>query len=173
VVAGIIGAVTGDDTGQQSTPQATEPPAPARPTTGQGPKTTADTGDDLLEPKRDGQFEFVVRSIKCGRSTVGSGGLSQKAQGQYCLVAVKVENIGDEARTFASSSQYLFDERGRKFETDDATLYLEDAGKAFLENINPGNSVNGTLVYDVPKTFQPAKLELHDSAFSGGVEVEL
>jgi hypothetical protein len=171
VVAGIIGALTGsgDNTAQQSTP-ATEPRP--EPTAGK-PATTA-RGDDLREPKRDGQFEFTVQSVKCGRRTVGSSGLTQTAQGQYCLVAVKVANVGDEARTFDSSSQYLFDSRGRKFETDDATLYLEDNGNAFLENINPGNSVNGTLVYDVPHTgFEAAKLELHDSAFSGGVDVAL
>jgi hypothetical protein len=33
--------------------------------------------------------------------------------------------------------------------------------------------VDGTLVYDVPKSFKAAKIELHDSAFSGGVEVTL
>lgn len=56
VVAGIIGALTGsgDNTAQQSTP-ATEPRP--EPTAGK-PATTA-RGDDLREPKRDGQFEFT------------------------------------------------------------------------------------------------------------------
>jgi hypothetical protein len=33
--------------------------------------------------------------------------------------------------------------------------------------------VTGTLVFDVPKGTKPSKLELHDSPFSGGVEVQL
>jgi Domain of unknown function (DUF4352) len=181
VVLGIIGAIAGEDPAQQSAPSptaATQPPetAPAdtaEPETTSKPATT-EPASDLRKPVRDGQFEFVVNSVKCGRRTVGSSGLDQTAQGQFCLVAVRVSNIGNEARTFDSSSQYLFDAGGRRFETDEATLYIEDFGKAFLENINPGNRVNGTLVYDVPRSgFKAARMELHDSPFSGGVEVQL
>jgi hypothetical protein len=181
VVLGIIGALAGEDPAQQSAPSptaATQPPGTA-PTDTAEPETTSkpattEPASDLRKPVRDGQFEFVVNSVKCGRRTVGSSGLDQTAQGQFCLVAVRVSNIGNEARTFDSSSQYLFDTGGRRFETDEATLYIEDFGKAFLENINPGNRVNGTLVYDVPRSgFKAARMELHDSPFSGGVEVQL
>jgi hypothetical protein len=72
----------------------------------------------------------------------------------------------------SSPASTCFDRAGRRYETGDAGLYLEDS-KSFLEEINPGNGVNGTLVYDVPKTFKAAKIELHDAAFSGGVEVTL
>jgi hypothetical protein len=147
--------------GDPEQPQATEPPATAR-------------QSDMNQPKRDGQFEFVVSKIECGRRTVGGSGLEKRAQGQYCFVSVRVSNIGREARTFDSTSQYLYDSGGRRFETDESTLYVEDSGNAFLEEINPGNGVDGTLVYDVPRSgFTPGKLELHDSAFSGGVEVNL
>ena len=45
--------------------------------------------------------------------------------------------------------------------------------RAFLEDINPGNSVKGIVVFDIPKDGQIVKLELHDSAFSGGVVVNV
>jgi Telomeric repeat-binding factor 2. len=48
-----------------------------------------------------------------------------------------------------------------------------DDSNAFLNNINPGNSVAGILVYDVPKGLTLSKIELHDSMFSGGVTVTL
>jgi hypothetical protein len=41
----------------------------------------------------------------------------------------------------------------------------------FLKEINPGNSVKGTLVFDMPKDAKPATIEMHDSRFSGGVVV--
>ncbi len=53
---------------------------------------------------------------------------------------------------------------------DKVTAWLS---KSFYEPINPGNSLTGTVVFDVPVDAVPASLELHDSAFSGGVTVAL
>jgi hypothetical protein len=121
---------------------------------------------------RDGQFEFTVRKVDCTKRQIG-GEYGQTAQGVFCLISTRVANIGDEPRTFSDSSQFAYDAKGRKFEADTgAAIYLDDAN-SFLEDINPGNSVDGILVFDVPKGTKLAKLELHDSAFSGGVEVAL
>lgn len=46
-------------------------------------------------------------------------------------------------------------------------------GCDFLEEINPGNTVKGTLVFDMPKGTEPASIELHDSPFSDGITVQL
>ena len=181
VLVVIAASVFGEPPADEHAPQATAAPttaaqalttAESEPETTAKPETTA-RQSDLRRPVRDGQFEFVVRSVTCGKRRVGDAVLNQTAQGQFCMVAVRVENIGREPRTLDSSSQYLFDADGRRFETDDATLYIEEFGKAYLENINPGNSVNATIVFDVPRNFKAAKLELHDSPFSGGVEVNL
>ena len=51
-------------------------------------------------------------------------------------------------------------------------MYLKDS-KSFREDINPGNTVNGTSVFDIPKTSQITQLQLHDSMFSGGVKVRV
>ena len=40
-------------------------------------------------------------------------------------------------------------------------------------DINPGNSINATASFDIPAGTPPGTIELHDSAFSGGVEVQL
>lgn len=40
-------------------------------------------------------------------------------------------------------------------------------------DINPGNQVNVKVAFDVPNGTQPSEIELHDSAFSGGVTVRL
>ena len=43
-----------------------------------------------------------------------------------------------------------------------------------LEQINPGNSVGGKIVFDIPKNAKPETIELHDDRlFSGGVAVSL
>ncbi len=134
-----------------------------------GSATTAGIGD----PVRDGSFEFVVRDVTCGRTQIGGAAFGVKAQGKYCFVEVKVENIKSEAQTMFGDNQYLFDQEGRKFSADtEAAIYLDDSN-SLLEEINPGNSIVGTIVFDVPKSAHPAKIELHDSAFSGGVTVKL
>ncbi len=128
----------------------------------------------LNQPVRDGKFEFTVTKVECGIAEVGGEYLNKKAQGQFCMVHVTVKNIGDEARTFTSSNQNAYNAAGQKYEADSAAgIYLEDDSRAFLEDINPGNSVNGIVVFDIPKDAQIAKLELHDSAFSGGVVVNV
>jgi hypothetical protein len=77
------------------------------------------------------------------------------------------------SQTLDASSQYLYGSGGQRFDADsEASIYLEES-KTFLEDINPGNAVNGIVVFDIPKNEKPTKIELHDSSFSGGVTVEL
>lgn len=129
----------------------------------------------LNEVARDGKFEFTVASVECGKPSVGTNEyLTKQAQGQFCLVNVTVKNIGSEAQTFDSSSQYLYDAANSKFSADGtASLYANPQGSTSLNQINPGNSVSGILVFDIPKDKTPVTAELHDSPFSGGVKISL
>lgn len=127
------------------------------------------------ETARDGKFEYTVASVECGKTSAGTNQyLTKQAQGQFCFVNVTVKNIGNEAQTFDSSSQYLYDAANAKFSADStASLYANPEGSTFLNQINPGNSVSGILVFDLPKDKTPVTAELHDSAFSGGIKVNL
>lgn len=130
----------------------------------------------LNEPARDGQFEFVVKSVTCGKPSVtdASGYVSKTAQGQYCLADLTVKNIGNRQQYFSESDQKLLNSAGMQYSTDStATLYNSNNSDALLAQINPGNSVEGVLVFDIPKDQTPVTAELHDSAFSGGVKVNL
>jgi hypothetical protein len=71
--------------------------------------------------------------------------------------------------------QTLFDAQGREFTTDTAATAIMKVpdSESFLTTINPGNSVNGVLVFDVPEGVAPTYIELHDSMFSSGVLVSL
>ncbi|WP_432920669.1 DUF4352 domain-containing protein [Microbispora sp. CA-135349] len=125
------------------------------------------------EVVKDGRFAFKVTKVEKGLSQVGEGFTVHKAQGQYVLVHLTVKNIGDEAQMFTDSAQKLIDTKGRTFDADSgAAVWLQDSN-AFLENINPGNSVKGFLLFDVPKGLTLKAVELHDSLFSGGVTVSL
>ncbi|BAL91248.1 hypothetical protein AMIS_60280 [Actinoplanes missouriensis 431] len=143
---------------------------------------SAKTGDKKEEKKaagigdavRDGKFEFTVSKMKCGVENVGSDLLGQKAQGEYCLIDIKVKNIGKEAQTFTDSAQKAFDAKEVEYSVDSsAAIYANGESQLLLSEINPGNSAKGKLVFDVPAGTKLTSLELHDSVFSGGVTVTL
>ncbi|GAA0368228.1 hypothetical protein GCM10009541_08300 [Micromonospora gifhornensis] len=126
------------------------------------------------DPARDGKFEFTVKSTKCGVRKVGSDMFGAKAQGQFCLVTLKVKNIGKESQMFDGSSQKAYAADGTEYSADGgAALYANENAETFLNDINPGNQVTGVVVFDIPRGVKLTKLELHDSMFSGGVTVAL
>lgn len=138
--------------------------------------TTTATMPKLNQPANDGKFQFTVTAIKCGQPSVSSpdGYQTKTAQGQYCTLSVTANNIGDQSQTLDSSSQYLYDSSNKKYSSDsEATIDIGPTDNTFFNPINPGNSVTGTIVFDVPKSVTPITAELHDSAFSGGVKVNL
>jgi hypothetical protein len=147
---------------KQTEPEQTEPK--------QAEPKQAGIGDVV----KDGKFSFKATKVETGVARVGDEYLGSDAQGQYILVHVTVKNIGDEAQMFSGSSQKLIDSRNRKYDTDSgaAALGLKNSN-AFLNNINPGNTVKGILLFDVPKNFKIKAVELHDSIFSDGVTVAL
>jgi hypothetical protein len=127
----------------------------------------------LGEPVRDGQFEFVVRSVDCGARLVGEGVGRKPALGQFCLVGLRVENTGGEGRTFGGGQQYLFDDVGKRHDPDLDATFRDGDGQLLSTHLNPGQRLEGTLIYDVPDPVRLARVELHDGPFSGGVSVEL
>lgn len=126
------------------------------------------------DPVRDGKFEFTVQRVKCGVSKVGTDLLGATAQGQFCLVTVKVKNIAKEPQSFSDSYQKAYAADGTEYTSDsEAGIYANKDAATLFNEINPGNGITGVLVYDIPEKAKLAKLELHDSMFSGGVTVQL
>lgn len=124
-------------------------------------------------PVRDGKFEFTVTGVEAGVAEIGDEYFGEQAQGQFVLVHLTVSNIGDEAQTLFGDNQTLVDDQGRQHSANTmASIYLDD-NDTFVNEINPGNTVEGTIVFDIPADAVPVSIELHDSAFSGGVSVNL
>lgn len=123
------------------------------------------------EAATDGQFTFTVTGFECGETTIGEDPFHEEAQGQFCLLDVTVENTGTEARGLSADNQYLYDDEERQFSSDITYAFAIDT--PIYEEINPGNSIQGTIVFDVPQDANIVFAELHDSPFSGGVLVSL
>lgn len=137
------------------TPQAA-PPAPVAPP----PKATKEVAPPG-SAVRDGKFEFEVLGV--GRSATKDGLFSpETAKGEYFSVTLRVTNIGDKAQTFFASNQYLMI-GDKKY---DASSSLSD--DSWREELNPGLSIDATVVFDIPPTEMPTAIQVHDSLFSGG-----
>ena len=167
----LVAAVGGGGDGKPSTATAKVSDEPTKKSS-QPKKDEEPKAAGIGSVVRDGKFSFKV--TKLGTATkVGGQYLSKKAQGKFLLVYITVKNIGDEAQAFTGVAQKLYDAGGKEYEaSSEAAIYLEDS-KSLYEEINPGNSVRGVVLFDVPKDMEPASIELHDSVFSDGVKVSL
>ena len=127
-------------------------------------------------PVRDGKFQFTITSVSHAKSVGDTAdGLGDTAQGKYTILHVTVTNIGSQPQTLFDSNQYVFDVSGRKYDVStSADMDINGASNSvFFNDINPGNTVRGELAFDMPVGLKAVKAELHDSAFSGGVTVNL
>lgn len=118
-----------------------------------------------------GDFRYTVTSVKPGVPQIGDATFGQKPQGQFVLVELRVTNTGDEAQMFNDSEHKLTDAEGRQHSADsEAALYVP-GNDAFLEDVNPGNTLEGTIVFDIPADAVPDRLTLMGPGFWDPAEV--
>ena len=143
--------------------------------TNENSNTSNEVVAKIGEPARDGKFEFIVKGLDCGKTTVGTNEyLTKTAQGQFCMLSITIKNIGNEPQSLFSANHYLFNATGQKYAADDtATMYAAPQGATWYSDINPGNSVEGIIVFDIPKDQIATSAQLHDSAYSNGVKISL
>lgn len=125
----------------------------------------------INEKAVDGAFAFTVDSV------ITDWEVDEiPAQGMYLWVVMLVENVGRTSQTYSAEYQRLVDSAAREFSPNISairlSLMLNGPGPIA---INPGNAVNVSLLFDVPKNTQASQyvLVLHASARSPGVAVAL
>ncbi len=128
----------------------------------------------LGTPIREGSFEFVVQKVECGKASVDSKYLSEKPQGEFCLVSITVKNVGTQPQRFLDVNQKAISATGAGFAADSKAAYVASDGHPMsLTPVNPGNTMTGVMVYDVPKDTKITKMELHETTVSRGVTVKV
>jgi hypothetical protein len=178
VLGTINSAMSDDDKAQEtSTTEAADAPviadavAPADTPVAEATPEPAPPG--IGQPAADGDFSFVVQGVDCSRTEMGGQYFGTTAQGQFCVVSLTVTNIGNSAQTFDGDNATLLNAAGQEFSADSGAAFYLDDSSSFYEEINPGNTLNSKVVFDVPAGTTPTAIELHDSMFSGGVTVAL
>jgi hypothetical protein len=121
-------------------------PAPAGETVAMG--ETGTTGD----------WEVTVTGIETRSSYTDEFDLTEYPQGEFQVVAMEVTNQGTEATMFdASEALTLYDTDGNAHSVDFNLL-----GDFAYTDINPGNSLSGEAVVDVPEGTEVSELEIVD-----------
>ncbi|NUS73487.1 MAG: DUF4352 domain-containing protein [Corynebacteriales bacterium] len=120
------------------------------------------------EPIRDGQFEYRTGELSCGNPTANQGNYTQIADGQFCILPVTVENIGNQPRVLLSGLQSAHLDNGDKVGLDEAAME-ELYGELVLPvTITSGEKLELTFLFDLPVGVSITELELHDSPLSKG-----
>lgn len=93
------------------------------------------------------------------------GDFGEPRQGNFVIVDFLVINNGNEAIHMTSESLALFDAQERKFQTDTDTFeYIDPDKDILLEQINPGVTQEGEVIFSVAPDAQQFILEVGDAA---------
>ncbi|QIN29936.1 DUF4352 domain-containing protein [Brevibacterium luteolum] len=118
-------------------------------------------------------WEITVSSVEDGISTVGDEFLNAQAQGQFVTVKMSVKNTSSSPEYFFEDSIKLADDAGNTYASDSEAGIYAGEDSLLLEEINPGNTASGTIVFDVPADVTPDRLIFEGGFFSTPVEVAL
>lgn len=150
----VITAIASPD----SEPSSTEPSSSAQKEETKEPKT-AGIGEEIIV----GDVHFTVNEISTADSVGGEFGV--KAQSQFLIANVTIKNEKDEAITVDSSFFKLLSGE-RTFESDgSAGIYANEDADFFLTKVNPGVSLTGNVVFDVPADLADTKLQVQTGVF--------
>lgn len=122
----------------------------------------------MNQPIGDGKFSFTVTGV----DQLDAIGMS-KPRGRFVIVDVTVKNTSNGEETFQVNDQMLIGSNGAEYRADWVAATVINDENALLLNLGPGFSANYRLPFDLPLEVKPDKVELHDSALSGGAKVQL
>lgn len=147
-----------------------------------------DEGELVSEEEADGgesfsigdEFEvndwiITITGVADRTATIGDGFLNSQAQGEYLPIELVVSNNGNSADYFFARDFVAVDDQDREFSySSDATIYGASEGAvSILDEINPGNSIQGRLFFDVPADTEITALEINAGFLSTPVRVSL
>jgi hypothetical protein len=125
-------------------------------------------------PVVDGTFELEATGLRCGLSPAELDQERIVATGSYCLVSLRIRNIGDIGTFFDAVSQTAIDTAGRRIAVDgSATVSANEPKAAFSSAIEPGGQTSGWLAFHVAKNRSLRWVVLRQAAGGHGVKVTL
>jgi hypothetical protein len=135
-------------------------------------QTPTPVSSGIGNPVRDGAIELVVTAVDCDKKKVGRGVFAREAAGQFCLVEFALRNTGSGVVTLSASHQWVVTTDGTRHQADvDATMVANSSLFVGFTLVLPGDSMTGTLVFDIPDTAELETIELHEGPGTEGAIV--
>ena len=131
---------------------------------------TYSLGDEI----QAGDFKWKITKVsttkEIGQDVMGTF-FGEKADGLFVVLDVEVENTANSAQYLTDSYIKLVDSQSREFSPNTvAAIYLKPEGSALMfEQVNPGITKKGKIVYDVPENVKNFNVKITSSLFSSNV----
>lgn len=124
----------------------------------------------------DKDLSFTITNVT-KQKNVGNSYTKKTAQGMFYIVTVQIKNNGDKTTTFDSSMAVMTDSQNRQFERSiegQTALGMEKGSvDLFLQQVQPGLSVTGKIIFDVPEDIADPMVVVKGSIFSSGQKIKL
>ena len=162
-----------ETTSISSGPSSTSKSATPTPSSSEGTETASEsptTASGSGPQASDSGITFAVTGTETAASVQYQDAPVEKvAQGEFFVVHMTVLNSGDAQATFLATLQ--------KLKAGGTTYSIDDEATAYLNgtwaDLNPGDTTDVAIAFDVPPGTTPESLEVHGDPTSAGVEVPL
>lgn len=138
-----------------------------------GEAAAEDEGSEEKAPAEDAKYSLKISSVERA-AEVGDEYFGSQAQGEYVVIKYSFSNTSDESLDLSSSEMTLVGADGTEYsESSDAMMAFPDE-YAVYETVNPGNTYEGVVVYDVPAGTDATTLSYQALfSFDGPIEVAI
>ncbi len=124
-----------------------------------------------------GDSSWLVNSAYPTTQLTDQFGVQPPKQGNFVVVDFTFTNNGNEAKTLSTPIINLFDSSNRKSSPDDdAFLYIPQDKNIFINQVNPGVSKDGEVIFSVAPDASGFKLEVQDTNYfssAGKADIDL
>lgn len=188
LILGVIGAMLGEDTENQQAEPASSIQTEEVETETDSESATEQEVEATEEDREEGNNEvygigdyvevgklaYTVHSVETTNILESDNQFIDPAttDGQFVIVEIEAFNNDSETRMVDSSMFKLIDDQGREFNTStdtDVMMVLDESLNLFLQDINPGISKTGKLVFELPNDVTSYELQVSSGfGFAGG-----
>ena len=118
-------------------------------------------GDEVIAGDFKWNISNPTKASQIGESFSGIL-MGVKANGEFLIFDVEVENIGNSAQLLSDSFVKLVDDKNREFSAHpSAAIFLKPQGSSLtFETLNPGIIKKGKIVFDVPKDLKIVNIRI-------------
>lgn len=174
IIVGVIGSLMGDDgdstKSKNSTTASSEVNSEAKNTEQEEEKNFHAIGEKV----EVGKLAYIVSNVETTNEIKSDNEYIEPAttDGQFVVIDIEAFNNDKKTRMVDSSMFKIKDNQGREFEPTVETevmMALGDFADFFLQDINPGISKTGKLVFELPSDATSFSLEVSSGfGFAGG-----